>query len=77
VLKDMEAKGKIHCLSRQCPFPLLVNGRTVCKYVADFVYRYTPTGGMVVEDAKGYRTALYRLKAKLFEAIMGYKIKEV
>ena len=47
----------------------------VCVYVADFVYREAG-GALVVEDAKGCRTALYRLKAKWLEAQTGLVIRE-
>lgn len=35
-------------------------------YVADFGYVERPSGVMVVEDVKGLRTDVYRLKRKLF-----------
>lgn len=64
--------GKISELQLQQTFPIVVNGKKVCKYIADFTY--IENGKLVVEDTKGMRTPLFKLKAKLFEAIYGYKI---
>ena len=59
-------------LKRQEKFELIpsqrVNGKVVeraCSYVADFVYK--ENGEMVVEDTKGVKTEVYKLKKKLFE----------
>ena len=54
-------------------------------YVADFVYERKTAPDCngdvhwlkVVEDAKGYRTAVYRNKAKLFRERFGFAITEV
>lgn len=76
VLKAMEAAGEIKGLRRQCPVPVEVRGVLVCVYVADFVY-LTRAGREVVEDVKGYRTAIYKLKKKLVRAACGIEIQEV
>lgn len=47
-----------------------------CAYVADFVYRDS-SGGLVVEDVKGFRTEAYRIKRKLMLHVHGIVIKEV
>lgn len=73
-LKLMEKAGKIHNLQLQTVFPLTVGGNLICKYKCDF--DYVENGIKVVEDVKGMKTPVYRLKAKLFEAIYGYKILE-
>lgn len=36
------------------------------KYIADFKYLDTKTGKVVVEDVKGYKTDVYKIKRKLF-----------
>lgn len=46
-----------------------------CSYIADFCY--IRNGETVVEDAKGYRTAVYRIKKKLMLERYGIQIKEV
>lgn len=75
-LKLMERAGEITDLVLQPKFPLDVNGKPVCRYVADFGYR-TRTGARIVEDAKGFRTKEYAIKAMLFAAIHGFPITEV
>lgn len=46
-----------------------------CSYIADFCY--IQNGETVVEDAKGYRTEVYRIKKKLMLERYGIQIKEV
>jgi hypothetical protein len=75
VLKAMQDAGEIKCLRRQCPIRVEVNGVRVCEYVADFVY-FGGDGREVVEDVKGYRTAIYKLKKKLVWAACGIDIQE-
>lgn len=72
----MEKAGHIAHLTRQVSFPLYVNGLLVCTYKCDFYYTDLKTGKLVVEDVKGFRNAFYKLKAKLFEAVRGFKILE-
>lgn len=49
------------------------------KYVADFKYLDVQTDEWVIEDVKGTRTEVYKLKRKLFLAKYGhmYKFEEV
>lgn len=47
-----------------------------CTYIADFVYK-DRKGNTVVEDAKGVRTEVYRIKRKLMLYVHHIKIKEV
>lgn len=82
VLKGMEDDGAIEDLRRQVRYELVpafdVDGRhyrPVC-YVADFVYVDKETGKEVVEDVKGMRTDVYRLKSKLFARRYGMSIEE-
>ena len=80
VLKGMEEDGTIENLRRQVRYELVpafdVDGRhyrPVC-YVADFVY--VEDGKEVVEDVKGMRTDVYKLKSKLFAYRYGMSIRE-
>lgn len=79
-LKSMEENGIIENLRRQVRYELVpafdVDGRHYrpVYYVADFVYR--EDGREVVEDVKGMRTDVYRLKSKLFARRYGMSIKE-
>ena len=83
-LRAMEKAGKIKGLELQKPFVLIPNqkdesGRIAeraIRYIADFTYK-TPDGRTVVEDAKGCRTDVYKLKKKLMRYIFGIEIKEV
>ena len=78
----MELAGKIRDLQRQVRYELVpafdAGGKHYrpTSYVADFVYTDTATGEGVVEDCKGYRTDVYRLKAKLFAHRYGVSIRE-
>ena len=62
--------------------PTRVQQKEVCveravNYIADFVYRDTMTEETVVEDVKGMRTEVFRLKKKLMRWRYGIEIKEV
>ena len=48
----------------------------VAKYVGDFQYE-TREGQKVVEDVKGVKTPVYRLKKKLVEAAYAIQIREI
>lgn len=80
VLKGMEEDGLIENLRRQVRYELVpafdVDDRHYrpVYYVADFVY--VEDGKEVVEDVKGMRTDVYRLKSKLFARRYGMSIKE-
>lgn len=79
-LRNMQLKGEITHLRLQVPYELLpkyrVNGKTerAVKYIADFVYN--KDGEMIVEDAKGFRTDVYKLKKKMMYHTHGIVIKE-
>ncbi len=67
--------GTITDLELQKPFSLDINGIHICDYIADFVYRRD--GKQVIEDAKGKRLELFRIKKALMLAIHGIAIVEV
>lgn len=71
----MQKAKLIGDLELQPRYRLEVNGVKVCDYVADF--RYREGGGVVVEDAKGFRTPEYRIKKKLMLALLGIEVREV
>ncbi len=75
-LRLMERAGDISRLELQPKFPVHINGVLVCTYIADFAY-FT-SSQRVVEDVKGVKTPVYRLKKKLVEAVYpGVTIVEV
>ena len=72
----LERAGKISHLELQPVYDCIVNGKKICSYKADFRY-FTKTGN-IVEDVKGVKTPIYRLKKKLVEALYaGVTILEV
>lgn len=75
-LRLLERAGEIRQLQIQPRFPIVIDGVKVCTYVADFAY--VDRDKRTVEDVKGVRTPLYRLKKKLAEAVYpGLRIVEV
>jgi hypothetical protein len=46
-------------------------------YVADFQYQDTATGKTIVEDVKGFKTAVYRAKRHQMKLRYGIEVKEV
>lgn len=82
-LQLLRRAGKITDLRCQVSFLLIPaqydeNHRCIersCKYVADFTYR-DENGTFIVEDAKGLKTDVYRIKKKLMLAKYGIQIKE-
>ena len=73
----LERAGEISGLIAhpQPGYDFTVNGKDICRYVADFEY-VDRDGNVVTEDTKGFRTEVYKLKAKLFEALYGRPILE-
>lgn len=83
-LRLLEKAGQIRALTLQPSFPLWASAARgelveVARYVADFQYDERDGQGwrLVVEDAKGVRTTVYKLKRRWFEAQYGITIREV
>jgi hypothetical protein len=79
-LKLLERGGRILGLELQPAFDLRAKGGgKVGVYRADFAYHEKVVGGTrwVVEDVKGFKTPVYRLKKKHLEAQYGIQITEV
>ncbi|MBQ0112290.1 MAG: DUF1064 domain-containing protein [Bacteroidales bacterium] len=81
-LKLMQKAGVIKDLRMQVPFILIEKseyGRQV-KYIADFTYYENHQNGIwknyVVEDTKGFRTDVYKLKKRMLAEKYGIVIKE-
>lgn len=75
VLKAMERSGEITDLRLQPEFPIVINGVLCGKYVADFSYLLWEK--RTVEDVKGMKTPIYKLKKKIVEAAYNIQIIEV
>jgi hypothetical protein len=67
-LCELETTGKITHLEQQPSYQVTVDGKPICKYVADFRYRMADSGLLIVEDVKGVTTPIFNLKRKLVEA---------
>ena len=83
VLRLQERVGIISDLKRQVKFVLIPTQRDEegkllekeCSYYADFTYKDSE-GHLVVEDAKGAKTDVYKIKKKLMLYVHGIQIKE-
>jgi hypothetical protein len=87
VLKLLERAGQIKDLKEQVEFVLapsvVINGRKrpAIKYFADFVYEDLGLpeffeSRLVVEDCKGFRTPVYKLKRHLMKSVLNIDITE-
>lgn len=83
LLKDAMRRGIISGLKMQVPFEIVpadkdADGKKLraLKYVADFTY-YDKDGELHVEDVKGVRTAVYKLKKRLMWQVHRIAIEEI
>jgi len=77
-LLHLQAAGEISGLERQVriPFPIsYVNGKPI-EYVADFVYFDKKSGEKIIEDSKGFLTAVYLIKKAMMLHFFGITILE-
>ena len=78
----LKKAGEIKWLKLQKPYSVYAhNGRTlnrqkVLTYIADFVYE-DKNGIKHIEDVKGFRTPIYKLKKRIIEAVYGIRIEEI
>lgn len=86
-LELMQRAGIISDLQKQVKYDLIpshyeiVNGKRkcierACTYRADFVYFDEELKQLIIEDTKGFKTEVYRIKKKLMLYTHGIKIKE-
>ena len=75
-LRLLERAGVIKDLKRQVKFELIprIGNDRACNYIADFTYM--EDGKLVVEDCKGMKTDVYKIKKKLMLWVHGIRIKE-
>lgn len=83
-LKMLEKAGEIRDIELQKVFELQPsfkkNGKTYRKitYKADFCYFNIKDGKYIVEDVKGFKTEVYKIKKKMFEYVYkDYELKEI
>jgi hypothetical protein len=74
-LRTLLRAKQIFDLELQPEFPFHIDGKKIFVYIADFIYRDI-SGETIIEDVKGLKTPLYRLKRKLTEAQHKIRITE-
>ena len=76
-LKLLGRAGEITGLLRQVSFELIpkCGKNRAVKYIADFVY--CENGETIVEDVKGFRTDVYKLKKRMMLDKHSIEIREV
>lgn len=74
-LKLLQKAKVINSLVLQPVFTIAINGQKICDYIADF--SYVEDGKLIVEDVKGVKTPVYKLKKKLVKALHQVEIQEV
>ena len=72
LLKLLQEKGEVLFFLRQVPFHLTAD----IKYVCDFVV-FWANGEITIEDVKGFKTDIYKLKKKQVESLYPIQITEV
>jgi len=68
-------KQRVEAYRKQVPYVININGKKICTYLADFVVQYGDKR-IEVQDVKGFKTDIYKLKKKLVEAVYNIKIIE-
>lgn len=76
MLEKADGADRISELELQPKFLLIINGKKVGTYIADFRY-IDSRGNTVIEDVKGMKTPVYRLKKKIVEALYNIEIVEI
>lgn len=82
-LKLLERAGKITGLKVHPKYPIIINDKKICTYIADFEYwtkflDVSKCPECVIEDVKGMKgTSTYQLKKKLMLAVNMIEIKEI
>lgn len=82
-LKLMERAGLIKDLKLQYEFELqpafILNKKKIRKisYIADFYYFDNKLNDYIIEDTKGMRTEVYKIKKKMFQYRYKKEIKEI
>lgn len=74
IIKDLELQKKFELQPKY-----KINGKNIraINYIADFVYWDINKNKIIVEDTKGYRTEVYKIKKKIFEYKYQIEIEEI
>lgn len=76
LMKKAKGDAKMVAIQRQYVFQIELNGKKICKYIADFACTFAD-GRQLFYDVKGFATPVYKLKKKLVEAQYGIQIIEI
>lgn len=76
-LKTLLKAGQITDLEIHPMFEIRIKDIKICRYYADFMYKEKGSTDLIVEDVKGVKTPVYKLKKKMVEAEYGITIVEV
>ncbi len=71
-----DPKQRVAHVEYQHKMPLVVNGEKIATYIADFRVTFADNHEEIW-DAKGMRTDVYKIKAKLVKALYGIDIVEI
>ncbi|WP_245384542.1 DUF1064 domain-containing protein [Rhizobium leguminosarum] len=75
-LKIREKAGEVSGLALQRPFPIIINGQSVGKFLSDFAFiDHTQEDRLRVIDVKGMDTPLSKFKRKCVEAFYQIKVE--
>lgn len=74
--KATNEKDRVVEIAEQVPYDCYIKDKKICTYRMDFEVIYANNRVEYI-DCKGVKTAIYRIKKKLVEAIFGIEIKEV
>lgn len=77
-LKLLERSGEIENIKPHPRFELIIDGKRIGRYTADFQYELISSGEIVVEDVKSKptMTEAFSLRKRVFEALYpGIKLK--
>ena len=78
-LKAQQQAGLISGLECQPVLKIVLKSQLICRMVPDF--RFLKDGQWVYQDAKGMKRgaayAMFRLKAKLVQAVLGIQVEEI
>lgn len=72
----LQGGGAITSWRRQVTVPLCVYGKEICRYRVDFELTHND-GTVEFVEVKGFETPIWRLKWKLFEALMNEERPDV
>lgn len=74
-LKLLEKNKIIHNLKLQVKYDFKIEKIKICSYIADFTYN-DQSGNFIVEDTKGFKTNIYKIKKKMMLAFYNINILE-